>query len=935
MMKKIVPIVLAMTLVTAGIQFNPLISFAEESDLNRNEVSVEDEKNIVSDDIENEEIEDTPVESENKEEWMTDTEDQDEEISLEDNLETELTDNANSWRFVNGQPVQNAGFYGTRAVTQAYHSNATKVGIDVSEWNGIIDWERVKASGIDYAIIRCGYGMNYESQDDDYWLRNVSECERLGIPYGVYIYSYATNTDRALSEAQHVLRLIRSCNLSYPVYFDMEDNSTLGSDLASIAKTFCNTIRNAGYSVGIYANTNWWNTYLTDTCYSQWHRWVAEWGFSCHYSGEYSMWQYSATGRVDGITGNVDMNYQIGYPLEHGDSASIAVSGELKDKITYTANVQNNGWMNEVINGRVAGTVGKAKSIGGIKVAVNELEDVGVEYQVYVEGEGWQLWAADGQETGCGTENGHIEALRIRLTGEKAENYVLYYRTHISNFGWLDWTSGGGAAGSVGYGLPIEAYQIVLAKADSDSPGDVIVPFIYTDTTTDIRARAYVDSTWLDAVGNGEIIGTTGKGSPIYAFRIDENIKNIDLKYYGYSQGEGWEEPCMSGQILRNTVGSGGFETIKIDVSGSENNSYDIFYRVHVSNIGWLGWAMNGESAGTKGYGYAIEAIQIMLLPKSSEYAPIPGEAYLEKPMTLKYRTHVSEVGWQPYAENGTLAGTTGRNLQIEAVQIKLDSQEYEGDIEYCSHVEDIGWQDFVNNGAVSGTEGRNKQIEAIRVRLTGQMEGNYDIYYRVHASEFGWLGWAKNGEPAGSQGYARQIEAMEIQLVAKDAPAPGSMANAFVQKSDIIQYVAHVENIGWQNYVENGALAGTTGQNLQIEAFKIGIKNKICSGGLKYCAHVEDIGWQEEVSEEEIAGTVGNNRQIEAVKINLTGEMAKKYDIYYRVHASEFGWLGWTKNGNPAGSEGYARQIEAIQVKLVEKDGDAPGSTQNSFWKR
>ena len=134
---------------------------------------------------------------------------------------------------------------------------------------------------------------------------------------------------------------------------------------------------------------------------------------------------------------------------------------------------------------------------------------------------------------------------------------------------------------------------------------------------------------------------------------------------------------------------------------------------------------------------------------------------------------------------------------------------------------------------------------------------------------------------------------------------------------------------------MENGALAGTTGQNLQIEAFKIGIKNKICSGGLKYCAHVEDIGWQEEVSEEEIAGTVGNNRQIEAVKINLTGEMAKKYDIYYRVHASEFGWLGWTKNGNPAGSEGYARQIEAIQVKLVEKDGDAPGSTQNSFWKR
>lgn len=224
----------------------------------------------------------------------------------------------NSWRYQDGQPIDSSS--SDRSLNyKAYHENATRQGIDVSQWQGVIDWEQVKASGIDFAIIRCGYGKNYSEQDDLYWQRNVSECERLGIPYGVYIYSYATDIASAKSEAEHVLRLIAGHNLSYPVYFDMEDNSTLNSDLAAIAETFCTTVSNAGYPVGVYANLYWWNTYLTDARFSQWYRWVAQYNSSCDYAGNYSIWQYSSKGSVPGISGEVDMNYLIGYPKDHGE----------------------------------------------------------------------------------------------------------------------------------------------------------------------------------------------------------------------------------------------------------------------------------------------------------------------------------------------------------------------------------------------------------------------------------------------------------------------------------------------------------------------------------------------------------------------------------------------------------------------------------------
>ena len=188
-------------------------------------------------------------------------------------------------------------------------------GIDVSKHQGKIDWQKVKNSGIEFAIIRCGFGQDRTSQDDEMFEYNVSECERLGIPYGVYLYSYAVDLNCANSEADHVLRLIKGKNPTYGIWYDLEeevdefDNPITNEMLVNIAITFCEKMKANGYDyVGIYANLNWFNNKLNDSRLDKYPKWVAQWNDECTYEKEYDMWQYTSDGQVDGINGRVDMN---------------------------------------------------------------------------------------------------------------------------------------------------------------------------------------------------------------------------------------------------------------------------------------------------------------------------------------------------------------------------------------------------------------------------------------------------------------------------------------------------------------------------------------------------------------------------------------------------------------------------------------------------
>ena len=181
--------------------------------------------------------------------------------------------------------------------------------IDVSKYQGNIDWAKVK-DHIDGAIIRCGVGSDIRSQDDVRFKENVEACIKYGIPFGVYLYSYAKSIASAKSEALHVIRLLAPYKdkISFPVYYDLEESGTERGAVER-ALVFGDLIEEEGYWCGIYANQYWWQQFLKDGL-DRFTKWVAKYSTAkpVGISGTYDMWQYSSKGSVPGINGNVDMN---------------------------------------------------------------------------------------------------------------------------------------------------------------------------------------------------------------------------------------------------------------------------------------------------------------------------------------------------------------------------------------------------------------------------------------------------------------------------------------------------------------------------------------------------------------------------------------------------------------------------------------------------
>lgn len=193
---------------------------------------------------------------------------------------------------------------------------ALGAGIDVSKFQGNIDWNRVKASGINYAIIRCGgrYSGSRGLFEDPKYAANVAGASAAGLRVGIYFYSTATNTTEAVEEASLAVALARKGNVSLPVFIDMEDSMIPKGKATAIAQAFCQTVNSAGYTSGVYANINWWTNYLDYGTLSPYKIWIARYNSSLSggrytWNGRCDYWQYSETGHVDGISGTVDLDY--------------------------------------------------------------------------------------------------------------------------------------------------------------------------------------------------------------------------------------------------------------------------------------------------------------------------------------------------------------------------------------------------------------------------------------------------------------------------------------------------------------------------------------------------------------------------------------------------------------------------------------------------
>lgn len=193
----------------------------------------------------------------------------------------------------------------------------SKVGIDVSKWNGDIDWDRVKNAGAEFAIIRAGYRGSVTGTlvEDPYFNINMRGAAVSGVPVGVYFFTQAVNEVEAVEEASAVLELIREYKLDYPVFIDTEgaggNGRADGLDVETrtlVCEAFCRTIANAGYDAGVYGSRNWYNNNLHADQLENYCIWLAEYRSAPLYQGYYHMWQYTSKGSIDGIEGNVDMN---------------------------------------------------------------------------------------------------------------------------------------------------------------------------------------------------------------------------------------------------------------------------------------------------------------------------------------------------------------------------------------------------------------------------------------------------------------------------------------------------------------------------------------------------------------------------------------------------------------------------------------------------
>lgn len=205
-------------------------------------------------------------------------------------------------------------------------------GIDVSSWNGDIDWKKVKSDGIEFAFIRVGTATNLDKK----FIKNIQGAANNAIKCGVYHYSYAQTAESAIAEAKFVLNAVKPYKLAYPIMYDIEDkvhHELTTAQRTDLVEAFCGVIMSSGYNTGVYTSLSWFNTMLDLKRLQKYDKWVAQWAEKCTFKSAYTIWQNSNKGKISGINGDVDLNlgykdYAAGVPSKPVAKPPVSVQPE-------------------------------------------------------------------------------------------------------------------------------------------------------------------------------------------------------------------------------------------------------------------------------------------------------------------------------------------------------------------------------------------------------------------------------------------------------------------------------------------------------------------------------------------------------------------------------------------------------------------------------
>lgn len=335
--------------------------------------------------------------------------------------------------------------------------------------------------------------------------------------------------------------------------------------------------------------------------------------------GKYSLAIYNAT------------KASLTFYLKTADGYQAVKTRNNERKISYRAHVAMDGWLDSVNEGMSAGTVGQSKAMEALTVQLeNALYSGSVRYQAHVANIGWQDWVKDGQTAGTTGKSLQMEAVRMELTGEMAKHYDIYYRVQVQDYGWLDWAKNGEIAGTTGFSKRLETVQVRLVEKGETAPGNTAVP----SREAQVLYAAHVQNEgWQNAVYNSEIAGTVGESKRMEAISI-KNLTGVsgNIEYRSHVQNSGWEWLWRKNGEWSGTVGkSRRLEAIQIRLTGKLAEQYDVYYRVHVQDYGWLDWAKNGEPAGTAGLSKQMEAIEIRYVEKGKAAPGSTKTAYIEQ----------------------------------------------------------------------------------------------------------------------------------------------------------------------------------------------------------------------------------------------------------------------------------------------------------------
>lgn len=322
----------------------------------------------------------------------------------------------------------------------------------------------------------------------------------------------------------------------------------------------------------------------------------------------------------------------------------------------------------------------------------------------------------------------------------------------------MGWTSNGSPAGSVGKGAAIQGIQVMLVEKGCSAPGDTANHFI--GATDVLSGSSYgLNGNSLGTVqGKTILMGSESGSEPLTSLSIsfDNQETSGSIGYSGCYEFSGWSGVVSDGAALNSKNDGRTLKAVRLTLTGDLSNAYDVWYRCFDSKKGWLGWACNGADAGATIPGSFLKAVEVRIISKGSGAPGVTDGAFVSDTSAdcahVVYQAHSASRGWFPSVLDGRDAGTTGKSLSLQALNVVLAGVDDDSLVEARAHVANIGWQEWRSAGYV-GTVGQGLAIQALELRINGPLANQYDIYYRVHSAGYGWLGWAKNGDSAGTTG--------------------------------------------------------------------------------------------------------------------------------------------------------------------------------------